>query len=229
MSETNCSCYLFAGPSFGGCEQLVSEARQSAEVLSPVQRHDVEKLVASERPGVMVLVDGYFQQCLSVGHAEIREAVAAGWSVWGLSSLGAIRAYEMRDFGVQGYGRVYKSFFEYEDFRDDEVALLHEPDPPYRFFSEPLIHIRVFLRHLVSVELLTAAQEERILAGLMSTWFGNRTLSLLRSSLLELAPQNAAVIDKLLNNFRPFRIKQLDLSDFLREQPWKRKGKGGTG
>jgi hypothetical protein len=221
MLETNCSCYLYAGPSFGGCEQLISAAKQSAEVLPPVQRHDVERLVATQRPGVIVLVDGYFQQCLSVGHAEIREAVAAGWTVWGLSSLGAIRAYEMRDFGVKGYGRVYESFFQVEDFRDDEVALVHEPNPPYRFFSEPLIHIRAFLRHLVNLELLSPRLEERILAGLLSMWFGYRTLSLLRANLVELAPQNAAAIENLLDNFQPFRIKYHDLSDFIREQPWK--------
>src|SRR2546426_6706244 len=148
MSEINCRRYMFAGPSFCGSNELLSEASQSAEIRPPVQRHDVEKLVAEHPPGVVILVDGYFQQCLSVGHAEIRAAVSAGWSVWGLSSLGAIRAYEMRDLGVKGYGRVYQRFYEDGDFRDDEVALIHEPDPPYRSFSEPLIHIRFFLRQL---------------------------------------------------------------------------------
>jgi len=185
-----------------------------------VQRHDIEELVAAYPPGVLILVDGYFQQCLSVGHAEIRAAVSAGWSVWGLSSLGAIRAYEMRDLGVKGYGRVYECFYENGDFRDDEVALLHEPEPPYRFFSEPLVHIRFFLRHLVALELLTPNLEERVLASLMSLWFGCRTLGLLRSSLLEMAPQNAAAIDNLLENFQPFRIKYHDLNDFIRERPW---------
>jgi hypothetical protein len=220
MSETNCRRYVFAGPSFCGSEELLSEASQCAEVRPPVQRHDVERLVAEHPPGVVMLVDGYFQQCLSVGHAEIRAAVSAGWSVWGLSSLGAIRAYEMRDLGVKGYGRVYQCFHEHGDFRDDEVALIHEPDPPYRSFSEPLVHIRFFLRQLVSLELLTPTVEERILASLMSMWFGYRTLGRLRSSLLELAPQNAAAIDDVLANFQPFRVKYHDLSDFIRERPW---------
>ncbi|WP_425300876.1 TfuA-like protein, partial [Nocardia wallacei] len=33
---------------------------------------------------------------------EIREALEAGWSVWGLSSMGAIRAAEMRLLGMRG-------------------------------------------------------------------------------------------------------------------------------
>jgi hypothetical protein len=221
---------MFAGPSFGGYDQLVSDARRSAEILPPVQRYDVERLVATHPPGVMILVDGYFQQCLSVGHAEIRDAVLAGWSVWGLSSLGAIRAYEMRDIGVKGYGRVYQRFFQEEDFRDDEVALIHEPEPPYRSFSEPLIHIRFFLRRLVELELLTPSLEEQLLTKLMSMWFGDRTLGWLRSSLRDLAPRNAEAIDSVMGDFQPFRVKFHDLNDFIREQPWKRaeveKGKG---
>lgn len=220
MSETSCSRYIFAGPSFCGSDELLSQARQSAEIRPPVQRQDVERLVAAHPPGVLIIVDGYFQQCLSVGHAEIRAAISAGWSVWGLSSLGAIRAYEMRELGVKGYGRVYQRFYEHGDFRDDEVALIHEPGPPYRSFSEPLVHIRFFLRQLVSLELLTPALEERILASLMSIWFGYRTLGLLRSNLFELAPQNAAAIETVLANFQPFRVKYHDLSDFIRERPW---------
>jgi hypothetical protein len=211
---------MFAGPSFCGNEELIAKAREIAEIRSPVQRHDITKLVATQQPGVVIIVDGYFQQCLSVGHAEIRAAVSAGWSVWGLSSLGAIRAYEMRDLGVKGYGRVYRCFYEHEDFRDDEVALIHEPEPPYRAFSEPLVHIRFFLRELLSLGLLTATLENRILASLMSMWFGDRTLELLRSYLLELAPQEATAIENVFRNFQSFRVKYHDLSDFIRERPW---------
>lgn len=221
MLDPNCSRFIFAGPSFYGQEWLVAKAQAETHVLPPVQRGDVESLVAAHpRPGVLILVDGYFQQCLAVGHAEIRAAVSAGWSVWGLSSLGAIRAYEMRDAGVKGYGQVYRCFYEHEDFRDDEVALIHEPEPPYRTFSEPLVHMRFSLRELVSAGLLTPTLEGRILETLMSMWFGSRTLCVLRSCLLELIPQHEATIEDLLANFQRFRVKCRDLSDFLSERPW---------
>jgi hypothetical protein len=75
MSETNCNRFMFAGPSFCGSEELIAKAREIAQIRSPVQRHDIKELVATHHPGVVILVDGYFQQCLSVGHAEIRAAV----------------------------------------------------------------------------------------------------------------------------------------------------------
>ncbi len=97
----------------------------------------------------MAIVDGQFLRCLSVGHAEIRLAIAKSWQVWGLSSMGAIRACEMKHLGMRGYGEVYQWYCRDECFRDDEVALMHRPNPPYDAVSEPLIHIRVWLQELV--------------------------------------------------------------------------------
>ena len=97
----------------------------------PVRRLDVAKLTATERrPGTLVIVDGLFHDTLAVGHAEIREAMRRGWRVWGLSSMGAIRAREMAPLGMKGFGRVFERFEAEADFQDDEVALLHEPRPP---------------------------------------------------------------------------------------------------
>ncbi|MGB7621080.1 MAG: TfuA-like protein [Terriglobia bacterium] len=190
-------------------------------VLPPVQRGDVEKLISCFRPGVIILVDGVFHQCLAVGHAEIREAVAQGWRVWGLSSMGAIRAYEMRDVGVRGYGRVYKCFFQYEDFRDDEVAQLHEPKPPFRSFSEPLVHIRSWLHEMVKTRLLSPLQHDRIVESLKSMWYGDRTLLRVRGMILDLVPEHVDRVDAMLAQFDRFRVKSLDLADFVQKQVWK--------
>jgi hypothetical protein len=169
----------------------------------------------------MAIVDGQFHQCLSVGHAEIRFAIAEGWQVWGLSSMGAIRACEMRHMGMRGFGEVYGWFCRDEDFRDDEVALTHAPSAPYLALSEPLVHIRVWLEELVKLRLLTATHERRLLKELMSLWFGERTLSRVRTMVLALVPARAKEIDQTLANFDRFRLKAHDLSNFLRDQPWK--------
>ncbi len=220
MSGIKSNCLVFAGPSLSGAGPQTALPEVGVELLPPVKRGDIETLVATRAAGVVAIVDGLFHQCLSVGHAEIRSAVAAGWQVWGLSSMGAIRAYEMRDMGVRGYGRVYQYFSQFEDFRDDEVALMHEPKAPYRPLSEPLIHIRLWLRELVNVGLLIKRQERRLLDQLMSLWYGDRTLADVRAMIVELIPDRVDKVDATLAGFDRFRIKGHDLNDFLRERPW---------
>lgn len=202
-----------------GAAPLAKES--GVKLLSPVKRGDVDRLVSTRRPGVIAIVDGQFHQCLSVGHAEIRGAIARGWQVWGLSSMGAIRACEMKHMGMRGYGEVYQWFCRDDDFRDDEVALTHGPNPPYVALSEPLIHLRVWLQELVKLRLLSLGQEKRLLKELMSMWFGERTLSRARDLVLSVIPDGAEELDKTLAGFDRFRLKSHDLSGFLTQQPWK--------
>jgi len=210
---------MFVGPTLNGSATLVE--RSGVKLLPPVKRGDIERLAATRRPGVAAIVDGQFHQCLAVGHAEIRLAIAKGWQVWGLSSMGAIRACEMKHLGMRGYGEVYDWFCRDEEFRDDEVALTHAPNAPYVALSEPLIHIRVWLQELVKLRLLRAGQEKRLLRELMSMWYGDRTLAGARALVLAEVPHRARELDETLADFDRFRLKSHDLSDFLREQPWK--------
>jgi hypothetical protein len=219
MSKPNSKCWMFVGPTLNGSARLLEAS--GLKLLPPVKRGDIDRLVSTRRPGVAVLVDGQFHQCLSVGHAEIRSAIAQGWQVWGLSSMGAIRACEMRHMGMRGYGEVYDWFCRDADFRDDEVALAHGGDSPYVALSEPLIHIRLWLDELVKIRLLKAAQGRRLLKELMSLWYGDRTLSLARSLVLSIVPKRERELDESLANFNRFRVKSHDLSRFLNEQPWK--------
>lgn len=221
MSESNSDCLIFAGPTLSGLSTPPALKRDRIKLLPPVKRGDVDRLVASRSPGTMAIVDGQFQQCLSVGHAEIRSALAAGWHVWGLSSMGAIRAYEMREMGVHGFGRVYKYFCDRVDFRDDEVALLHESGPPYRPLSEPLVHIRLWLKELRVTGIIEKREEMRLVDSFMKLWFGERTLGRARSMVLDLIPKEVSKVDKTLSCFDRFRIKTHDLHDFLRAQPWR--------
>src|SRR5207248_10056382 len=91
---------IFAGPTLLGVPEPQLSVLRRMQILPPVKRGSVEAIVGSSDPGTMIIVDGQFHQCLSVGHVEIRVALKTGWEVWGLSSMGAIRAYEMRDLGM---------------------------------------------------------------------------------------------------------------------------------
>jgi hypothetical protein len=218
MSKPNSKCWMFVGPTLNGSSHLAEAS--GIKLLPPVKRGDLNRLVATRRPGVAVIVDGQFHQCLSVGHAEIRAAIAKDWRVWGLSSMGAIRACEMKHMGMRGYGQVYDWFCRDAEFRDDEVALTHGSDPPYVALSEPLIHIRVWLDELVKTRLLRADQQKRLLRELMSMWYGDRTLSLARAMVLSMVPKREQEINQTLADFERYRMKSHDLSRFLSEEPW---------
>ena len=118
---------LYAGPSAHGVPKELF-LRHGIRVLPPVRRGDVDALIEGARePGIVIICDGVFESQPAVSHAELSRALDGGWSVWGVSSIGAIRAFEMRAEGMLGFGYVYQQFARFEDFTDDELCLLHWP------------------------------------------------------------------------------------------------------
>jgi hypothetical protein len=216
--------FLFAGPT------LHASARARAltwglRVRPPVRRFDLPRLErahakARRRPGVIVLADGLFHDTLAVGHAEIRSALRGGWRVWGLSSMGAIRAHEMASLGMRGFGRVFERFQTEPDFQDDEVALLHGPAPGYRVLTDPLVHLRAAVDHVVERGLVDEAAGRDVIADLKSRWYGERTRRLAIDALGRDARGGVTAVRHELHDFRPFELKTIDLEVFLQCRPW---------
>jgi hypothetical protein len=210
---------LFAGPTLSRA-RLISAALplDGIELEPPIRRGDLPRVTRRRVPGVMAIVDGVFHDALAVGHAEIRRVLEAGWHVYGLASMGAIRAREMHHLGMRGFGRVFARYCEPGDFRDDEVALLHEPEPPYRELSEPLVHLRAALASLSDV--VPAADAQALLDELDGMWFGERSAALVVARLSARCPEARARIAATFAELDRFRWKALDLIDFLVQQPW---------
>ncbi len=214
--------FLYAGPTLFRAMRMAKPDLEGISVLPPAKRDDVLSLCRQQRPGVMILCDGNFHlDHLAVGHAELRHALRLGWQVWGVSSMGAIRAAELRSLGMQGFGEVFTAYREDPELRDDEVALLHEPAPPYREGSEPLFHIRRGLNWLVQQQKLSPEAALAIVAELGSAWFGDRTLSDLRDRLQQagLAPEP---LTAFFADFDRHRQKAWDLLALLSQRPWAR-------
>ena len=213
--------FLFVGPTL----PLVPRPRVLAKgfrLRRPIRRHDIDALLAErKKPGLIVIVDGVFHDTLAVGHAEIRTALARGWRVWGLSSMGAIRAREMGALGMRGFGRVFARFVAEEDFQDDEVALLHEPSAPYRPVSEPLVHLRAAIDHLVTKAIVSEADARAVVADLKGRWYGERTVRRAADALKLRSRAAAAAVESELRSFDRFRWKTLDLLQFLEERPFR--------
>lgn len=209
---------VFAGQSSVG---LPAALHEGLLWRPPARRGDVAQLVGQAEPGVLVLADGYFGFEPAVGHAELVAALDAGWQVWGCSSMGAIRAWELRGEGMRGHGWVYAQFAAHEDFTDDELALLHLPAPPWDAFSEPLVNLRHALQARGAALGIGPVAQRRLIAWLQSLWFGERTttlmLDLLVGPLAVPAPAAVALLDHLARR----RIKNLDLQDLLRRRPWR--------
>lgn len=129
---------VFAGPTLHGAGALPP----LFERRGPARRGDLYRASLS-RPRAIVLVDGYFDQTPAVWHKEILAAIAAGTPVFGVSSLGALRAVELAGFGMRGFGRVFESFASGALEDDDEVAIVHgSPDDGYRPLSVAMVDIR---------------------------------------------------------------------------------------
>jgi hypothetical protein len=218
MSEVT----LFAGPSAFGLPDDTWR-RAGVRVVPPVRRGDVDKLVADARsPGVVIICDGLFHAAPAVSHAELCHAIDSGWEVWGVSSIGAIRAYEMRDQGMKGFGYVHSRFTALTDFADDEMCLLHFPEPPYCPLSEALVNVRYALDRQAAPLGISEVSQAALIAALRALYFGDRTEARIRGLMIADAGIEAAQADALLAWLKAHRIKSLDLVDLLAARPWAR-------
>lgn len=212
--------YVFSGPTTYGIQSHVLDQRDFF-FHPPVRRGDVQRLIDENlNPSVIAIVDGTFHSYPSVGHREIKDAILKGWQVWGVASMGAIRAAEMQPLGMKGYGAVFQQYIRDEDFSDDEVTLVHQLDAPYLPVSEPMIHIRECLSDLQARSDLTVEQEGEITENLKLRWYGERTLKRLGQQLSSVGRMNEEAIQTVIASFSKYRVKTKDFTDFLEKRPW---------
>ena len=221
MAEAGPRVTLYAGPSTQGLAPA-RLLRGGTDLRPPVRRGDIAALVASQAPGVAVICDGVFQAEPAVSHAEIAAALDAGWQVWGVSSIGAIRAHEMRREGMRGHGWVHAQFARRADFQDDEMALLHLGEPPYFALTEALVNLRYAFERRGGALGITHRSQRRAVAVLRELWFGERSIERMHETLVGPAAIDAAAARRLLAWMAAHRVKTIDLDALMRERPWRR-------
>jgi len=209
---------VFAGPSACG----IGRSRVSGlRWLPPVRRGDSDHLLErSRRAGVLVICDGIFGSEPAVSHSELCRAMDAGWSIWGVSSIGAIRAHELRFDGMRGFGYVYNQFERFPDFTDDEMCLIYVPDPPYFQVTEALVNLRYALERRKHIVGISDEAQLRVLVELRAMWFGDRTEDRIRQVMVQQGGIDAVTADALLAWTRAHRVKSIDLAKLLAERPW---------
>jgi hypothetical protein len=151
--------HVFAGPTIAA--QDVRELCPAANVHPPVKLGDLAGLVAA--PGdVVVLIDGLFHQSPPVRHKEILYAMSNGLWVVGASSMGALRAAELWQYGMIGIGEVFESYRSGGIDSDDAVAVVHASDETYRQFTVALVNIEHALRECERTSAISRRHAEEI-------------------------------------------------------------------
>ena len=202
---------IYIGPTSEGID-LDKLVPTGFEIHPPARRGSMEDCIGNT--STIVLVDGVFHSEPSVGHAEIRECIQNGIQVYGCSSMGAIRAFEMRKLGMIGFGLVYENFCERgQDFTDDEVTQIHlNKESSYASLSEPLVNLRHFINFRFASSGGNQEKARELIHKFKQLYFGDRTLERYVRALSNLLDETP---DEITRDFKRQRVKQRDFVDLI--------------
>ncbi|MFI6277891.1 TfuA-like protein [Streptomyces sp. NPDC050988] len=213
------SVHLYVGPTGHGLPAELLH-QDGVQLRPPARRGHIHALITGEPPCHIALVDGRYDDVPAVGHRELLDALAAGWTVTGLGSIGALRAAELHPHGMTGYGQVFTHLLTTEA-PDDEVALLHGPAPDYRPLTEALVDLRTFAEHLTQAGVLRYDQAAATISLLAGRWFGDRSQPAFIDAVRTTAGDAAAAAARAhLPRLPGLRVKTQDLRHYLTERPW---------
>lgn len=165
---------IFLGPTLD-----VEQAKAiypNALYLPPVQCGDI--LATLRLPiTTIAIIDGYFQQTPAVWHKEILFALEQGVTIYGASSMGALRAAELDSYGMIGIGEIYQAYTNGEIKDDDEVAVLHAPDEKnYHVLTDAMVNIRATLIEAEQKAIISKQQQQQLLAQAKQLPYQQRSL-----------------------------------------------------
>ncbi|WP_300031878.1 TfuA-like protein [uncultured Roseobacter sp.] len=203
---------VFAGPSVA---RLDTDKWPDLEFKPPVRQGDLY-LAARTGPRAIAVIDGYFDGVPAVWHKEILWAIGQGIAVLGAASMGALRAAELDQFGMQGVGRIYAAYSSGEYTDDDEVALLHGPaELGYPVLSLAMVNARATFEAARENGVITDKQAEQAASIAKGLHYKSRTWDSVLAALRGDLPQ--AVLDRLQHWVRTNETdqKSLDANELL--------------
>jgi hypothetical protein len=164
--------YVFTGPTL---PPDLARRELDAIYLPPVAQGDVYRAVRAGA-SVIGIIDGYFERVPAVWHKEILWALSDGIRVFGSASMGALRAAELVDFGMEGVGAIFENYRAGVLGDDDEVAIAHgQLDAGFRPLSEALVNIRATLA-AAEAEGIIGPDTRTLLEGIgKATFYPRRT------------------------------------------------------
>lgn len=172
--EFNMNIIVFLGPSLS-----LEEAKQilpNAYYLPPVRCGDILRTLRF-KPKIIGIIDGYFEKTAAVWHKEILFAMENGVHVVGGSSMGALRASELIDFGMEAVGSIAHDYVSEIVNDDDEVAVLHGlKQSAYLPLTDAMVNIRDALTSALSENIIDKYNANIILNTAKQLFYQERTL-----------------------------------------------------
>ncbi len=151
---------IFVGPSLPDAASL---SASGIVVRPPARQGDILRAVL-DGASVVGLIDGSFEYTAPVWHKEILYGLTEGVSIFGSSSMGALRAAECQTFGMIGIGEVHRRYSTAIMVDDSDVALIHAPaELGFRALSIPMVNLVVTLEHLVAAGHVTMEQQDELI------------------------------------------------------------------
>lgn len=212
---------LFAGPTLARHSEEVARRGPELQIAGPVSRGDVMRAVDSGARAIG-LVDGRFEDVLSVWHKEILFALSRGVTVAGAASMGALRAAECAAFGMVGIGKVFRGYAEGRYHDDADVAQLHGPEElGYVALTEPLVNVSASVDKLAACGLLTGREASSLLASCRRLHFKQRTYgNIVAHAALTPEHRSQAVLELLERHGTDQKAEDgLELVDWLQLAP----------
>lgn len=193
--------------------ETVRKVLPGAVFCGPVARGDLYSDI-HDKTNVIGIVDGKFMQSLAVSPTEIMDALRCGIRVYGASSIGALRAVEMRNHGMIGCGEIYRHVLSQAYFRDDQLGLIFY-DSSNRRPNLPHIDLLFSVTKAVEQKKLDRSLAQLILKSYEQIYFADRNWFELERKLMVKRP--SVHWSKILKNLSvsvPYQ-KTLDASEML--------------
>lgn len=166
------SAIVFLGPSVP-----LSVARDivDADFRPPAAMGDVYMAVQSH-PSTIAIIDGFFESRPAVWHKEILFALSQGIRVLGGSSMGALRAAELHQFGMEGIGRIFEDLASGVLEDDDEVAVVHtSAESGYRSVSVAMANLRYGLSRATELGAISEASRAALESAAKAAFYPDRS------------------------------------------------------
>jgi hypothetical protein len=124
-----------------------------ADVRPPVQEGDLDLLRGIGT--IVAIIDGELAPNALLSAGEIKRAIGRGMDLRGSSSVGALRAAELRHRGMMGSGWVHRAFCTGWLTGTEEIAVLYDPRS-FHPLTVPLVTVRFWLKRFVRTGVITA-------------------------------------------------------------------------